>query len=516
MKNKRQRLRQSVKIIVKADKTDNYYALPCDLYNKLLKDNITTLYRRGRMDIVRQINDEARDLADRLKMSDRVQKLGRQESYITLKDHKENFPARITCRLINPSKTEMGRISKKILQRIVHEIREKTGLNQWRNTRDALNWFNSLQNTKNAKFIQADVEAFYPSITKELLLRSLAWAKTHTYISDLSIDIIIHCRRGVLWHEGQVWVKKTDPNFDVTMGSFDGAECCDIVGLFLLHQITETHEILGRDEVGLFRDDLAGITRGGGPIAERKKKELIRVIKSEGLAITADCNLTTINFLDVTMTINNKEHKPFMKMNAQLQYLDTRSNHPPVIKKNIAAGVEQRLSDISSSKKAFTENIRPYQEALEKAGHKHLITFQGTNNESDNGLNMSEGHNLNPNTQTQRGYNTTASRKKNRKRNVIWYNPPFNDAVKTDVGKVFLNLIKKHFGQNKELRKLFNKNNMKVSYSCGRNVRQDIQGHNKFVLKSKLKEKEDRMRELSGSQMKLCSSPRKVLVPPPG
>ena len=387
VKLKRKGLKQTEKIIIKADKTDNYYSMSCELYNRKLKENITAKYRRGNFEIVKQINDEARELADRLGMSDRIQKLGRQECYITLKDHKENFPARIDCRLINPSKTEMGRVSKTILQRIVQEVRASTGLNQWRNTQEALTWFNGLGDTSNAKFIQADVEAFYPSISKELLLKALNWARSHSYISDLSMAIIIHCRRGVLWHEGQVWVKKDDQSFDVSMGSFDGAECCDVVGLYLLHQATETHAVLRKEDVGLFRDDLAGVTRGGGPVAERKKKELIKVFKSEGLNITADCNLASIDFLDVTLTIKNQEHKPYMKKNSKLQYLDVRSNHPPIIKKSIASGVEKRLSTIFSSKKVFNEDIRSYQEALDKADHKHKLTFQETPNEevSDTG-----------------------------------------------------------------------------------------------------------------------------------
>ena len=30
--------------------------------------------------------------------------------------------------------------------------------------------------------------------------------------------------------------------FDVTMGSFDGAETCELVGAYLLHNIRDTHD----------------------------------------------------------------------------------------------------------------------------------------------------------------------------------------------------------------------------------------------------------------------------------
>ena len=41
------------------------------------------------------------------------------------------------------------------------------------------------------------------------------------------------------------------------MGSFDGAEVCELVGLYLLHLLQET----GVD-LGLYKDDLLGVTRG--------------------------------------------------------------------------------------------------------------------------------------------------------------------------------------------------------------------------------------------------------------
>ena len=158
-----------------------------------------------------------------------------------------------------------------------------------------------------------------------------------------------------------------------------------------------------------------------------------------------------------------------------------------------------------------------YQEALERAGHRHILTFKGISNEAEINPETPQGLNDTSNTQIQRGYNPTErSKRKNRHRNVIWYNPPFNDAAKTDIGKVFLRLIHKHFDNNPELKKLFNKNNVKVSYSCGRNVKQDIQGHNKHILKTKLKEKQERTRQLNGVQRrhtKLCSCPRGALCP---
>ena len=69
-----------------------------------------------------------------------------------------------------------------------------------------------------------------------------------------------------------------------------------------------------------------------------------------------------------------------------------------------------------------------------------------------------------------------------RKRNVVWFNPPYNAEVKTNVGKKFLQLIDKHFPPTHKLRKVVNRNCIKISYSCMKNMRQIIQAHNHKIM----------------------------------
>jgi len=76
-----------------------------------------------------------------------------------------------------------------------------------------------------------------------------------------------------------------------------------------------------------------------------------------------------------------------------------------------------------------------------------------------------------------------AANKRKRQRNIIWFNPPFSKNVQTNIGREFLNLIKKCFPPNHKLRKLFNINNLKLSYSCSPSIIQIIDGHNKTILK---------------------------------
>ena len=64
-----------------------------------------------------------------------------ENSFISLKDHKENFQNNPTVRLINPAKSELGKISKVILDRINNNIRENSQLNQWKITYTIIHWF---------------------------------------------------------------------------------------------------------------------------------------------------------------------------------------------------------------------------------------------------------------------------------------------------------------------------------------------------------------------------------------
>ena len=162
----------------------------------------------------------------------------------------------------------------------------------------------------------------------------------------------MHSRKSVLWFNNEVWVKKKDPEFDVTMGSYDGGEVCEVCSLYILSLLKE-RGIFKECGVGMFKDDGPGITEGGGPAAERAKKQVIEVFQQEGLRITADCNLKEVQFLDVCMNLERKEHRPFLKQNAQIRYLPALSNHPECVKRSIKTGVEKRLSAISSNEKCF-------------------------------------------------------------------------------------------------------------------------------------------------------------------
>ena len=134
-------------------------------------------YKKENLENVKKVNDELRKTAEDLEIGDRMYKTTPREAFITLKDHKSDFSTNPKVRLINPTKSEVGRVAMQILDDIVKVIRKKNNqLNQAINTRDVLDWFKSIKNKKIFKFISFDIVSFYPSITLELLVEALEWA----------------------------------------------------------------------------------------------------------------------------------------------------------------------------------------------------------------------------------------------------------------------------------------------------------------------------------------------------
>ena len=112
---------------------------------------------------------------------------------------------------------------------------------------------------------------FYPSITESLLDQSIDWATQFTAITDSDIRIIKHARKSLLFHDGLSWVKRDSSNaFDVTMGSYDGAEICELVGLFILSKLKDTFG----NNIGLYRDDgLVLLHTKSGRLSDKARKD---------------------------------------------------------------------------------------------------------------------------------------------------------------------------------------------------------------------------------------------------
>ena len=155
-----------------------------------------------------------------------------------------------------------------------------------------------------------------------------------------------------------------------------------------------------------------------------------------------------MNYLDVTFNLTDGSYYPYRKPNNLPQYINIKSNHPPNIIKQLPASINRRISDNSCNEHEFNKAKPIYDDALKSSGYTEMLSFN------------KHRHPVRP--------------RRNRQRNIIWYNPTFSKSVKTNIGRTFLQLISRHFPRHHRYHSLFNKNNVKVSYSCMDNMQSII------------------------------------------
>ena len=105
--------------------------------------------------------------------------------------------------MLNPTKSELGKVSKDILQQIRINIRTALNVNQWQNTSEVIKLFQNMKNKKLHRFTVFDIQEFYPSIGEKLLKDAVLFAQTYTNISRKDNEVILHCRRSLLFHNNE-------------------------------------------------------------------------------------------------------------------------------------------------------------------------------------------------------------------------------------------------------------------------------------------------------------------------
>ena len=177
------------------------------------------------------------------------------------------------------------------------------------------------------------------------------------------------------------------------------------------------------------------------------KKNVVKTFKDTGLNVTIKANLHTVNYLDATFDLQKDTCLPYRKPDNPPVYIKNCSNHPPTIIKQLPKLINKLLPKTKPA----------YRDALNKSGFQEKLSYTSVQNKNDND-------------------------NKQRQCKIIWYNPPYSANIKTNIGKTFLNLIKKHLSKTNKLHKIFNKNIVKISYSCMSNISSINLGHNKNLL----------------------------------
>ena len=341
------------KLLVKGDKTDNFIEMDPKKHEEIMKREIQKDYRKSTTEAFNNVTKDDKKIAIKLEIDDRCFKTSPVEAYVTVKDHKPNWQNALPARLINGTKQNLGRASKKILEKIVSKLKYQTKLNQWKNTAAMLQWFTRIEIEERNTFIQWDIVDFYGSIKEELLIKALDWASTMVPITPDQRELFLHVRKSFLFYKKEAWVKKENENFNVAMGSFDSAECSDLCGLYLLHLLKQANLNIN---VGLYRDDALAVTKLRPQQYEKARQKIVKLFKDNGLKITITAGITQCDFLDVSLDLGTMLYKPYHKENKIPKYVNVGSNHPRSIIKNIPLGVQERLSMTSSNEEIFKNN----------------------------------------------------------------------------------------------------------------------------------------------------------------
>ena len=177
----------------------------------------------------------------------------------------------------------------------------------------------------------------------------MIFASNFTNITKEEKHIIKHTNGSSLYNNNTPWAKKSS-DFDVTMGSFDGAETCELVGLFLLSQLKHLNI-----DVGLYRDNGLATCNLPPKQVEATKKEICKIFKCNKLNITIEANKKSTNCLDLTLNLKSNIYKPYKKPNSSVSYISMHSNHYQSIIKNLLKGINYHLNINSKNKEVFKQ-----------------------------------------------------------------------------------------------------------------------------------------------------------------
>ena len=117
--------------------------------------------------------------------------------------------------------------------------------------------------------------------------------------------------------------------------------------------------------------------------------------------------------------------------------------------------MNKRLNSISATEQIFLDSKDPYQKALNDSGYTFNLKYEPVGEKGD--------------------------KKRIRGRKVIYFNPPFSANVSTNIGAKFLRIVDSCIPPGHILRKIINRNSIKVSYRCMPNMKKALGKHNSKI-----------------------------------
>ena len=191
------------------------------------------------------------------------------------------------------------------------------------------------------------------------------------------------------------------------------------------------------------------------------RKKLHWLFDKFGFKLDIQTHSKLIDYLDITLNLYNGTLSPFRKNNEYPWHINVRSNNPRQIFKHIPNGIMFRLST-NSSDTNITQSNQDYELTLNNNGYKTKLVYKTTGETSN-----------------------VRNRGRDRVMKILCFTPPYNVAVAKKSRKEFFRSLKKNCSPTKNLFKISNKNNVRLSYSWLTNVANLIYKSNTKKLKNK-------------------------------
>ena len=89
---------------------------------------------------------------------------------------------------------------KVILNKINQQIQLITKVNQQKDTSSVIEWFNNFESKERLSFMLFDIKIFYRTISENLFIKAIQFAKQMTEIFGEDINLIMQARKTLLFN----------------------------------------------------------------------------------------------------------------------------------------------------------------------------------------------------------------------------------------------------------------------------------------------------------------------------
>ena len=129
--------------------------------------------------------------------------------------------------------------------------------------------------------------------------------------------------------------------FDVAECAFHETEVCKLVGNFPFQKQYQKYK---HASLALYRDDgLGDFKKVSRPTSGKIKKQFSKVFREHDLKLSIQCNEKIVNFIEVTLYLQNPSYHPNSKGKNKTIYGNKESYQPPSIIIQLPKSTELRI-----------------------------------------------------------------------------------------------------------------------------------------------------------------------------